>query len=77
MASINKSQGSQFKCSVLSCHSRQYYVFPRSIHCPGVFAYYKELYVVGKKKTIKDSLSNVVSGEKNIHLKLQLAKEAV
>lgn len=71
---VHKSQGSQFKYGVLVCHSSHYYMWSRSILYTGVSRYRQELHVVGDKKAIKRGLSNVVSGERNTYLKLQLQR---
>ena len=67
---VHKSQGSQFKYGVLICHSSHYYMWSRSLLYTGVSRFRQELYVVGDKKAIKRGLSNVVSGDRNTHLKL-------
>jgi len=72
---IHKSQGSQFQYGVLVCHSSHYYMWSRSILYTGVSRYRQELHVVGDRKAIKRGLSNVVSGERNTHMKLQLVLE--
>jgi exodeoxyribonuclease V alpha subunit len=69
---VHKSQGSQFQYGVLVCHSSHYYMWSRSILYTGVSRYRQELHVVGDKKAIKRGLSNVVSGERNTYMKLQL-----
>lgn len=74
---IHKSQGSQFQYGVLVCHSSHYYMWSRSILYTGVSRFRKELHVVGDAKALKRGLSNVVSGDRNTALKLQLNGENI
>lgn len=73
--SIHRSQGSQFKYGVVVCHSSHYYMQSRSLFYTAVSRFKQELYIVGDNKAIKRALSNVVSGERNTHLKLVLSSK--
>ena len=74
---VHKSQGSQFKYGVLVCHSSHYFMWSRSLLYTGVSRFRQELYVVGDNKAVKRGLSNVVSGDRNTHLKLVMTAPAV
>lgn len=72
---VHKSQGSQFQYGVLVCHSSHHYMWSRSILYTGVSRFRKELHVVGNKKALRRGLTNIVSGERQTFLKLQLAQK--
>lgn len=72
---VHKSQGSQFQYGVLICHSSHYFMQSRSVFYTGVSRFRKELTIVGDKKALKRALSNVVSGERQTYLKLNLQGE--
>ena len=74
LGAIHKNQSSQFNGSLICKSSSHYYMWSRSILYTGVSRYRQELHIVGNQKAIKRGLSNVVSGERNTYLKLQLQK---
>jgi exodeoxyribonuclease V alpha subunit len=72
---VHKSQGSTFENGVVVCHSSHYYMMNRSLFYTALSRFRGELSVVGDRKAIKRSISNVVSGERNTYLKLKLQGE--
>lgn len=73
---VHKSQGSEFKFGILICHSSHYFMWNRSLLYTGVSRFRQELHVIGNKKALRRGLDNVVSGERQTFLKLELGKEA-
>ena len=73
---VHKSQGSSFSYGAVVCHSSHFYMWNRSLFYTAISRFRRQLYVVGDQKAIKRSISNVVSGERNTLIKLELRKKS-
>jgi len=73
--SIHKSQGSQMQHGVVVLHSSHYYMLSRSLTYTAFSRFKKSLHVIGNAKALKRGVSNIVSGERNTYLKLQMGGE--